>query len=630
MDWGWANYVPGVSNVKGVIDGNFNQALAGPIGYLAGEAAGKPYEKAAAGARGVAGDARGFSDTQWNRQMEGLDKAQGAYGPSMGLWNAMGHAPGAMENWWGANQDKFRQPTATSGALSGFQSYMQGGPQYSGGAYGQAQGMIGGPTTSQGIYDRYSGQLGNPSASENAYSQYRNAGTFNGSTRQESNEQILAESYNDLKRQAEMANSGRGRELGSAFAGENIKMDSPTIMQAFADSVGHMQGDSALRSGGQEIGGYYRGASDPTDYYNSQKSALQGPGTYEQFVQSDIMGNNPALEMERKKSEAALNQQLARRGAFNSGAAGAAFGELEGTLAAKSYENRANRAQQAQQMQLGRIGQGTQTATASGQQKLAQGQGLQGLARDQDQESRARIDQLMAAKAAASGEALSGQRLGLDAAQLGDQTRLARLGLGMQSDSQGNAQQLAALQGLQGVYSNADNSMFQRVGAGMSAAGQSDQQMQQRLAQMYGMGQGLDANNLARGNALFGMGQGMDQQAMAQYGMYGQLAGQQDQAAMARLMGAGQMAGNAQGAQQQRESDMFAQLFGINNAQGSQVGQFYNQGGQLSGQSYNDYLNAMLNSYGMQAQGGAARAQLPFQVAGLGIEGAKAYYGGGG
>jgi hypothetical protein len=278
-------------------------------------------------------------------------------------------------------------------------------------------------------------------------------------------------------------------------------------------------------------------------------------------------------------------------------------------------------------MQMGRIGQGTQTATASGQQKLAQGQGLQGLARDQDQESRARIDQLMAAKAAASGEALSGQRLNLDAASLADQTRLARLGLGMQNDSQGNAQQLAALQGLQGVYSNADNSMFQRVGAGMSAAGQSDQQMQQRLAQMYGMGQGLDANNLARGTALFGMGQGMDQQAMAQYGMYGQLAGQQDQAAMARLMGAGQMAGNAQGAEQQRQSDMFAQLFGINNAQGNQVGQFYNQGGQLSGQSFNDYLNAMLNSYQLDAQGGAARAQLPFQVANTGIQAYKAYKG---
>jgi hypothetical protein len=141
------------------------------------------------------------------------------------------------------------------------------------------------------------------------------------------------------------------------------------------------------------------------------------------------------------------------------------------------------------------------------------------------------------------------------------------------------------------------------------------------------MGQGLDANNLARGTALFGMGQGMDQQAMAQYGMYGQLAGQQDQAAMARLMGAGQMAGNAQGAEQQRQSDMFAQLFGINNAQGNQVGQFYNQGGQLSGQSFNDYLNAMLNSYQLDAQGGAARAQLPFQVANTGIQAYKAYKG---
>lgn len=630
MGWGFLDYVPFYSNVKGAVEGNFNQALFGPLGKLAGDAAGKPYEKAAQGARDVAQDANRFSGEQWGRQMEGLDKAWGAYGGADSYVNNWMRAqgPGAMQQWWNENDARFSQPTASSGLWDRYQQQYMNQPSQTRGSFGQAYNMIGGESGQQQFLRDYGGVLsGQRSQGEQAYS--RNQRFYDDPSKSEDMYGHLDATYKQMQSSAEKRNQDQLAELKAAGRSEMFRPETVSKMDAFQQALPGMQGRAQMESSAPELQGYYRGAGDVSDFYNSQRGALQGPGTFEQFVQADIGGYNPAMARAKDQGIARINQEQARRGGFRSGAADVAIGNFLGEMEAREYDQRAQRAQQAQQMQLGRIGQGGQLAQASSQGRLAQGSALQGLAGARDTEKRARIDQYMNATQAASNEGMANQRMQLDANVAADNARLARLKAGADVGAQGYSQQLAALQGLQGAGAQSDQALLSRLAGSQAGAGASDAAMMNRFNTLGDWTRGVDANNLARASGIYGMGQGVDQIDMARWGQAGQLAGNRDQAHLAQLLGGGNMAGQAQGYGDKRMNDVFQALYGLGQGRAGTVQGFYGQGGQLSGQSMQDAWNALLNSYGLEAQGGAARAQLPFQVAGVGIQGAKAYYGGG-
>jgi len=582
------------------------------------------YDTMAKGAGAAGGRSEQFSGQQWGRQMEGLDKAWGAYGPASDYADRMGNrGPGAMENWWSQNGYKFDQPTASGGALDAYKQWM-GRPGAAEGAYNDAYGMLGKSNTAD-IYSQFGSALGGRrSDAENYYT--RTGSQYEAPSKAEDLYGTFDSQYRTMMGQVNQRNAKQFDELQKSGRTEDYRPEYVSQAQAFAKMLPQMQGVAQLEQGAGEIGGYFRGANQASDYYGSQAGALKGPGVYEQFVTSDIMGDNPALAMERDEGLAALNQEMARRGAFNSGAAATGLGKYLGTFQAKSYENRANRAQQAQQMQLGRIGQGTSTAQAAAQGMLGQGGALQGLAGARDSEKRARLDQIQASANAASSEGLANQRLQLDANRGADEMRLARLDAQGRAGAQGTDQLLRILSGLGAAGGASDDALLRRLSAGSDAAGASDAGLLNRLGALYNMGSGADANALDRAGAMYGMGTGMDRLNMDKYGMLGDMAGQFDQATLARLMGAGNMAGNAQDAEGQRMRDAFSSLLGVGSGRAGAAGNFYGNAGQLSGNAMSDSINALMAQYGYKGMGETARARMPWDMASLLMQ----FYGAGG
>jgi len=606
-----------------------NIPVAGPfVSGLFGRPS-RPYDDAASGMRNVSDQFRGLGDEQWRRQMEGMNTALGQYQPAWGAWSqAYGNrGPGAMESWWSQNQGQFGQPTASGSAYQQYSDWMRGGDQKAQGAYDQASGMLG-QSQAGDVYGQFSGALGGRrSDAENWYA--RMGSQYGQPSQSEGVNTYLQDTFRNMSNKANQRNQEQYEALKAAGRTEQYAPEKVTLAQSMAMALPQMQGTARLDAEAGDIKNYYRGAGQASDYYRSQQGALQGPGAYEQFVTSDIMGNNPAFAMEREEGLAALNQEMARRGAFNSGAAMTGVGKFLGTLGAKSYENRAQRAQQAQGMQLSRIGQGTQSAQAAAQGQLAQGQAFQGLAGARDSEKRARIDQQQRAVDSASSESMSNQRLGLDAARAADETRLARERLRSDVSSSGDASLLNILRGMQGAAGQADDALLARLAGGQSSAGASDAGLLNRLGALYGMGQGVDRNALDRAGAMWGMGQGYDRLGMDRYGQLGQMAGQFDQATLARLMGGGAMAGAAQDAESARLRDYFNSIYGLSGAQAGLVAGMYGGGNQLYGDQMTNALNALANAYGTRAMGGAAAQEYPFKIIGAATEGYKAYKTGG-
>lgn len=576
----WYDYVPGVSNVAGFAKGDVGQGLLGPLGYGLGNQAAQGSNTAAQGASAASGGYGDLANWQWDTAMGGLGAAQGAYNPSNALWQGTygNQGPNALDQWWGQNQAAFNQPTASQGAMNQFQTYMQQ-PTMAGSAYQNAQGQLG---YSQGkdYYDRFGGQMQNRSQQEMAYNpnNYSSPGA--------------AESFYG---QAQGTLGGPGRAA-------QLNYQDTTNMGDFARGLGGQQGQGATNQGAGEIGNYYRGANDVSQYAGGQMGQLTGPGTYEQFVTQDINGTNPMMQRQTDQGLARINQEQARRGGFRSGSADTQVGNFLGEMGAREYDQRADRAQSAQQMQLSRIGAGTGLAQASAQGKLAQGQGLQGLAGQQDAEKMGRLGQQLQAQQGASAESLANSQGRMNYAQAGDQNDLARM------------------QMLGGFAGQAQNAEMARLAGGMNAAGQSDQGFMARQQAGYGMAQGADQSNLARLMGLQGMAQGADQGQMARYGMLNNMAGQVDQNSLARLLGAGGMAGNVTQADQQQLNDMFRTRFGLDNANAGMIQGFYGQGAQGYGDAQSNSLNALANYYALIGQGQDARAAVPWQAANVGVK----------
>jgi|GEM_PF-6233033 len=558
-----------------------------------------------------------FSNTQWGRQMEGLDKALGAMSPSDSLWyQTYGtQRPGAMEEYWKQYGARFNDPTASGDALSRFDNYMKQPSYMEGSMLQQANRFLDGRLQSEQAYERSQQQLSGPSASQNQYNLY--AGAYGGPGAAESFYQQNAGRFNQPTNTADMY-----RRLGAQLEGpgrsEMFQLDAPSTLQnSLAAAQRFASAATNIDRGEQEAKGYYRGANDINDYYASQRGALSGPGTYENWITSELYGVNPAMEMEKQEGLASLNQELARRGHFNSGGAGVALGKFLGTHAAKSYENRAQRAAQAQQMQLGRIGTGAQVAGQSSGNRLAQGQALAGFDVNSEAARLGRMQFGQSAAEAASREAMEAQRLKLAAAGQADQSQLARLqGLSSMANTADQGT-LAQLRAQQEAARSAQEQELARLAGGMSAAGQSDQSQLARLQALFQQGQGVDDANFRRGQQYFNMGQAMDQGQLARYGMLGQLSQQQDSATLARLLGGGQLAGMAQGAELDRLRQMFGTRMGIDQTRAGLYGGFYGQGGALSGQPMSDAINAMVNASEARAGGTMARQDMAGQLLGM-------------
>jgi hypothetical protein len=570
----WYDYVG-----RGVLDAATLGGYEG-VKYL-GDQAQKGYDTAAEGAHQASQGYQDLANQQWGQAMGGLDQANAAYGPSNALWyqNYGSQGPNAMAQWWGQNQGAFSQPTQTSGALNQFNNYMSQ-PTQAGGAYQNAQGALGGYQTSTGAFnDRFGNDLtGKYSASEMAYqpTNYSAPGAMENFTGYAQN------------------------RIGGMGATEELRYGDVNNMSNFAGGLANAQGTGATTRDAGEIGGYYRGANDVSQYAGSQMGQLQGPGAYEQFVQSDINGTNPQMQRETDQGLARIDQEMARRGHFKSGGADTAIGNFLGQEAASDYQNRANRAQSAQGMELSRIGAGQSLSQASAQGKLAQGSALQSLSGQTDAETMGRLQQQLAAQQGASSEGLANRQGALNYAQAADQTSLART------------------QALAGINNQAQAAQLARLQGGMSAAGQNDQSYLARMGMGYNMSQGADQADMARAMGLYGMAQGADQGAMARYGMLGQLAGQQDQGDLARLLGAGGMAGQTAQMNQQQLNDMFRTRFGIDQGMAGNVGNFYGLGMGAYGQEMGNSYNALANYYGLQGQGQQANAAMPFQIANTG------------
>lgn len=571
----------------------------------------KPFNDAAGSLQALAPEIRGFSDTQWQRQMQGLGQAQGAYNPSQSFWDSTYGTPGSgrQEQAFNAFGGQFMNPSSASGAYGQMNQYMQGQP-LSYNAMNRANGMAG--TTVD--YSSLSNQLQGPGGAQNYYAQ--NQGGFGSPGSMES---FYAQNQNNLNR------SPSSMEVYDQFSSqlygpgrsESHQVTAPSwgsTSEKLADAMGYStqaQGQTRLEGAqGAEAGNLYRNASNVNRFSQSAMPQLQNKGTYEQFVESDIGGYNPELARSTNQGLARVNQEMARRGHFRSGGADTAVGEFLGSQAAADYQNKANRAQSAQGMQMARLGEGRQLAQAGSGETMGQAAGLQGLAGTQDAQrlERQQFGANTALAAADKGIAmqntnLTAEGLKLQAANNADSQRNARLNA-LQGMAGAGDQAWQSQQQMAGNFANqAQSAQLARMMGGMNAAGQGDQNSLARLQAQYGMQSGANDQNLQRGQFQFNMGQQADQGDLARMLGLNNAANANDATGMAKLNAYFAQAGNAD----QRTKDAMSSLFGINNAQAGQYGQFYGQGGQLSGQSFSDYINALTNAFGLKAQGGQAR-----------------------
>ncbi len=575
---------------------------------------------ASAGARGVADMAGAYSREQWDRQMQGLSGALGAYGPSQQYWQSTygNQGPGQMEQWWNQNKQGFTAQPLQQQAYNGYQDWMQNGVNATQQGANAANGYLAGPTASSQAWNQmgqglqnYSGPQNGQNALNYGMADYQKAGQGEnyyaqnkGKYDQETNSQA---SYEYLSRQLQNES-----DADSYFRNSRGKV-SDQEMRDKANLMRHQswaEGQTALQANEGENKGYARNANQLQDYYNSQQGALQGPGQYEQFVTADINGANPAFQRQRDEGIAKINQEMARRGTFNSGGAMTAIGNYTGALDAADYENRANRAKSAQEMQMSRIGQGLQGAGQVSALDVQRGAALGSLDTQSEQAQAARQSIGLQAEQNMLQAEQARNRLDLDSAKMSGDSQMARLMAQNQMAGQADANNLGLLNAGQNAASDAQSQMLQRLMGYQNSANQVDQTRQssdaQSLARMMGsyqMAQGSDASNLGRASQLFNQGQGIDANMMSRYAQQGNMAQGIDQQTLAQLLGGGKLAGEAQSAEQQRMMQAMNSLFGINDAQAGQYGQFYGQAGQLSGEQMTDAFSALMQSYGYAVSG---------------------------
>jgi hypothetical protein len=551
--------------------------------------------KAAEGAHAASGLYGQLGQDTWGRSMEGMNRATGAYGGSQGLYEQMYSTPGAQQTAFNAYGGQLVSPSSSSGAYNQMNQYAQQGPMTYG-AMNRASGMAGGTVDYSGLTNQLNGY---GEASRNyqlSQGQYRQPGAMENFYQQ--NQQAMNRQPNSMATYDNFS--------GQLYAPGRAEQFQPKAANAGemhgAAGIGRLGGASAIDNMAGEIGGYARSANDVNQFSAQNMGKLQNAGIYEDFVKSDIMGNNPAMKMEQDEGMAAINQEMARRGHFKSGGADNAIGKFAGTMAAKSYENRAQRAKDAQGMELSRLGQGQSLAQAASSNKLAQGQSLLGLGTNQESARSAREGLMLENAKMMSGEQMGNQRLSLDAATAADSSRNARLntltGMATAGDQSWQDQQQMA-----GNFANqAQNAQMSRLQGGMQAGAGADAGQLARNQAQYGMADQANNQNLQRGQFQYDMGTRTDQNDLSRMMGLNSTANANDQTQLARLNSYFDQAGIVD----QRQKDSLMQLMGLDGARAGIIGDAYNQGNQLSSGYQADSINALNDYYSIMAGGQAA------------------------
>lgn len=108
--------------------------------------------------------------------------------------------------------------------------------------------------------------------------------------------------------------------------------------------------------------GYGPGVGE--QYGASHLGQYDTPTALETFAQQQMNGDNPYYARLQQQGDAAINQQMAARGHYNSGGALSALGNYNGALGAAQFQDMGNLLGQAGTMGLNREGQGQGVANS--------------------------------------------------------------------------------------------------------------------------------------------------------------------------------------------------------------------------------------------------------------------------
>lgn len=577
---------------------------------------GRPYDKAAGEADQAAQQSYGFGNQQWDRQMQGLGQAQGAFQPAQG-WFQSSYGQGQPGQMQGAFNAFGGQALNQGRSDEAFRSFQQGGmnPTYGQQGYNFASQQLGGQTNTQGQYNQASQQLGQPGEAAGLFNRYQPAFQQSGAMEQFAQKNAgFAGQPNSSREVYDMASSqlyqpGRAESfvpsavssVGRFEEGLNQRLDQ------FKNLENNM---GALQAG-------YQGANNLQSFAGRQAPGLEQKGTFEQFADSTLAGNNPYLERQRDKGNARINQEMARRGHFNSGGAATALGEYNAQLDAEIFNQKAGLARDAQQMGQGRLAQAQGLAGAVTGEQMGRTGALQGLYGAADDAGYRREGFKLDTAKAVSGESMGNNQLGLQAAIAADQSRASRLGALQGMASTADQGDMARFRTGADVANMGQRAQLDRMTGGMTAAGGADQGELARMMGLGGLAQNADQATLGRALGYANLGQGMDAGSTARYGMLGNLGQGADQTGISgynAYMNAANLTGQDE---RLRQADAMDAILRLSGGQAGLIGGFYGQGGQLSGDAFNTGMGAQSNAIGLRAQAGAAPWEALFKGLGL-------------
>lgn len=379
---------------------------------------GDPYKQLSEQLRAMSGDMREFSDTQWDRQMQGL---QGAMGQTQGSTDyarmLANQGPGAMEDAWSYLQQQYRNPSNMQQNWAGLSSQLQA-PTSTSSVWNQAQSQLRMPTQQQDL----SRQSFDPSRTAGAYAGYQNMFQAPGQMEQfgqTANTQLGKAGVGETWQQQNQGNYSQPTSTarlyennwgGWADAGKtegfkaqnstysqdygkaaNERMSGPTTTMAMAGGIGSKIGEGTFngseasqlyRNSGMNdrAQGYYQGANQVQGFAGGLGKQLNDEGLMEQFANKYIQtGSNPFLDRQKQQGTAAINAELASRGKFKSAAGVDRVGSYQGALDAEAFKYAADIAGAGQGAKMSRLGQAQGLAEASSGERFRQGAGLQGL-----------------------------------------------------------------------------------------------------------------------------------------------------------------------------------------------------------------------------------------------------------
>jgi len=673
----------------------------------------KGSNTAAAGATAAGNSYLGLGEQQWGRAMEGLSGAMGQTTGSTAFaigsgFNPQWHNPATKSVYENASSF-FGDPSNSymRNSYPGLSSQLSG-PSHSQGAYSTAQGYLNGPTQqsqlsrsfdpskSASAYAGYSGIYGQPGQMERyadgAMSQLGAPGSYEDWYGANKNAYSAPSNLGRLYSENWGGYGAQGRTEGyrptaTGYAqdyagGAGMRMSGPTATQQAAGGIAGQYGqaqyngapinnlitDAALD---QRAGQYFGGSTHLQGFAERQLPGMEREGDFEQFARSAIAGDNPAIARAREQGMEALNQQLASRGRFNSGAAGFTLGNFASDMAAKEWEFKGAMADRMQQSRQQRLAQAQGMAGAASGERMEQGRGflgldmatadnrlsragayqglgesqarlalarasgLQGLAGQLDDGAFRREDALARAAGMASGESLANTGNEMAANEAADRTRLARLA-GMSSLAQatdasnldwlnsagaaaGNAQRAA--EGRIGlgadIAGRAQSAGLARAAGGMAAAGQVDQDYLARLGEERARAGGADSSTLAAQLGLFGMANQLDTTDLARVRQQWGMGQDLDKYGLDSFSTMGSLANAYDTQWRGGQGDLFDMNYRSDMLRAGLYSGFYSSGMNAYGGAMGNAFNAFADAAALKGAGQSARARLPWDAASL-------------